>query len=632
MALRSIGRALLTLALAAVCAFPAAVSADVGPDGFGIADDLHRPTVSLDDTFDDLAPKSFRLNATWTALDDPGYLAQMQTRINEANAAARGPGGMEITVSFTVPPQTWEGVTLTGPAWLDQVKPFIDRFAADVEWWSPMNEPNLRGWTFTPTGASMLAEFSRQLAGYLQQAHPGDGLISPDFIDHYNSTDNLLRRHPAGDSFVERYVKLFDQAGGQFGSAVAWHAYGAVRRKSLLSTDDLVYTLGMTSGAALPIWVTETGARADDTSGASQTEAQQDDQVRWMTDMSSGLASHDRITRIHYYNMREEPDFNSSTCQAWATFPWDSALVRACGQRRPAWYTWCLASRQGDGGCYDDSPAVASWAPARLDVLWRGNGDDDGIYRRSWDGKSWSGTSSFGGNTNSAPALAAPADKRLDALARGTDDAVYARRYNGSSWSAWTNLGLRTYSSPAASARRGTTIVDAFARGTDNAIHHRWRDGIGWSPGWISIGAPPGGATSAPAAVSSTPGRIDVFVRGADAAIWRNTWAGSWSGWTSVGGVATSAPDAATRGTGRLDLLVRGADGAIHHSSNDGAGWSSWTSLGGAAISAPAAVAPATDRLDVWSRAADSGLQHNVWRPATGWSGWSKTWFAGPKR
>jgi hypothetical protein len=363
-----------------------------------------------------------------------------------------------------------------------------------------------------------------------------------------------------------------------------------------------------------------------------QTEAQQDDQVRWMTDTATGLASHDRVTRIHYYNMREEPDINSTTCQAWATFPWDSGLVRACGQRRPAWYTWCLASRQGDGACYDDSPSAASWAPARLDVLWRGSGDDDGIYRRWWDGKSWSGTSSFGGNTNSAPALAAPADKRLDALVRGTDDAVYARRYNGSSWSAWTNLGLRTYSSPAASARRGTTIVDAFARGTDNAVHHRWRDAIGWSPGWVSIGAPPGGATSAPAAVSSATGRIDVFVRGADAAIWGNTWAGSWSGWTSVGGVATSAPAAATRGTGRLDLLVRGADGAIHHSSTDGAGWSSWASLGGATISAPAAVAPAADRLDVWSRAADSGLQHKVWRSGTGWSGWSKTWFAGPKR
>src|SRR5918997_1134201 len=208
MALRPVGRLLCVLVLAMITALPASAAADVGPGGFGIADDLHRPSVSLDDTFDELAPKSFRLNATWTALDDPGYLAQVQTRIHEANAAARTPGGMEITVSFTVPPQIWDGVTLTGAAWLDQVKPFIDRFAADVEWWSPMNEPNLKGWTFTPTGASMLAEFSRQLNGYLQQAHPGDGSVSPDFLDHY-AADGTVKRHPAGDSWVERYVKLF---------------------------------------------------------------------------------------------------------------------------------------------------------------------------------------------------------------------------------------------------------------------------------------------------------------------------------------------------------------------------------------------------------------------------------------
>ena len=632
MALRPAGRALLTLALAVVAAFPAAAPADIGPGGFGIADDLHRPSAAMDDTFDDLAPSTFRLNATWTALSEPSYLAQIQSRIAEANAAARGPGGMEIAVSFTVPPQTWQGVALTGEAWLEQVKPFIDRFSSEVEWWGPMNEPNRGGWTFTPTGAAALADFSVRLKGYLEQAHPTDGLMSPDFMDHYNSTDDALRRHPAGDSFVERYVKKFAAAGGEFGSAVAWHPYGAVKRKSMLSTDDLVFTLSGSSAAELPIWVTEAGAHVDDDYVTGQTEAEQDAQVRWMTDTTSGLASHDRITRIHYYNMREEPDFNSATCQALAGFPWDTALVRACGSKRPAWYTWCLASRQGDGGCYDDSPSAASWAPSRLDVFWRGSGDDNGIYRRSWEGKSWSGSSSFGGNTNSSTALAAPADKRLDALIRGTDDSVYARRYNGSAWSGWTNLGLRSYSSPAAAARRGTTILDAFARGSDNAIHHRWRDGIGWSPGWVSIGAPPGGATSAPAAVSSATGRIDVFVRGADAAIWRNTWAGSWSGWTSVGGVATSAPAAATRGTGRLDVLVRGADGAIHHSSNDGAGWSSWASLGGATISAPAAVAPAADRLDVWSRAADSGVQHKVWKSTTGWSGWSKTWFAGPKR
>jgi hypothetical protein len=635
MAARITGRVLVALVLAGQAALPAASSADVGPSGWGISDDLHIPSISLDESFDELEPRSFRTIALWDRLGDPGYRAQVQARIDEANAAARTPGGMEIAVSFSVPPQNWQGVPLTGQAWLDQVAPFIDRFAPDVEWWSPVNEPGLKGWTFTPGGASMVADFSVRLKGYLEQRHPADRLLSPDFNDHYNA-DGTLKRHLDGTSFVERYVKLFDRAGGQFGSAVSWHTHGAVRHRSLLSTDDLVTTLSATSGAALPIWVTEAGAHVDDSRVPGQTEAQQDAQVRWLTDTGSGLASHDRITRMNYYNMREEPDTASPTCRALAGFPWDTALVRACGERRPAWHTWCLAARGKDAACYDDSPAAASWGPLRVDVFWRGNGDDAAIYGRWWEasaqsGGAWSRASTLGGATSSSPAVVAPADRRLELYVRGTDNRVWQRRYDGSAWSAWTALGATTYASPAASARRGASIVDVFARGADNVIYHRFRNGGAWSSGWSSIGAPPGGATSAPAAVSNSAGKIDVFVRGGDSAIWRRTWTTAWSRWTSVGGLATSAPAATTRGTGRLDLFVRRADGQIYQRSNDGAGWSSWRSLGGATSSAPAAVAESADRIDLWARGTDNALQHKVWQAPAGWSGWSGTWFPGPQ-
>jgi hypothetical protein len=626
---------LAALLLGTMAIFPSSGSADVGPDGWGISDDFHVPGISLDETFDELEPKSFRLIASWQSLGDPGYLAQIQSRIDEANAAARTPGGMEIAVSFSVPPQTWQGVTLTGQAWIDQVRPFIDRFSPEVEWWGPMNEPGLKGWTFTPTGASFLADASVRLKSYLEQSHPADRLMSPDFNDHYNS-DGTLKRHLDGTSFVERYVKLFDKAGGQFGSIVSWHPYGAVRRKSFLSTDDLVYTLSATKGAGLPVWVTEAGAHVNDNSIPGQTEAEQDAQVRWLSDTSGGLASHDAITRMHYYNVRQEVDVGVSPCRSKPGFPWDSGLVRACGDRRPAWYTWCLVSRQRDAACYDDSPAVASWGPYRLDVFWRGYGDDAAVYRRSWDGSSksatWSAAGGLGGGTTSAPAAVAPASKRLEVYVRATDNTVSHRRYDGSTWSAWSGLGGKTYAGPAASARRGTSIVDVFVRGTDNAVYHRYRNGSTWSSGFVSIGAPPGGATSAPAAISNGTGRIDVFVRGADSAIWRRTWTTSWGPWTSVGGVAASAPAVASRGTGRLDLFVRGDDGQVYTSFNDGAAWSAWSSLGGATFSAPAAVATSANRIDLWARGAGSALQHDVWQPATGWSGWSETWFAGPRR
>jgi hypothetical protein len=629
------GRApvLLVAALILTClaAFPAGSSADVGPGGWGISDDFHVPSIALDETFDELEPRSFRLIAQFASLSDPGYLSQIQARIDEANAAARTPGGMEIAVSFSVPPQTWQGVALTGQAWMDQARPFIDRFSPEVEWWSPMNEPGLKGWTFTPSGASFLADVSVRLKSYLDQSHPDDKLLSPDFNDHY-AADGTLKRHLDGTSFVERYVKLFDQAGGQFGSAVSWHAYGAVRRRSFLSTDDLVKTLSATKGAGLPIWVTEAGAHVDDNSVPGQTEAEQDAQVRWMTDTTSGLASHDSITRMNYYNVREEVDVGAPVCQEKPGFPWDTGLVRACGDRRPAWYTWCLASRAGDAACYDDSPGAASWSPSRLDVLWRGYGEDAAIYRRWWDTKSWSSVGSLGGATTSAPAVVAPASKRLDLYIRGMDNAVWSRRYDGSAWSAWSPLGASTYASPAASARRGTAIVDVFVRGADNSVYHRYRDGSAWSSGWVSIGAPPGGATSAPAAVSSATARIDVFVRGSDSAIWRRTWTTSWSPWTRVGGLATSAPAAASRGSGSIDLFVRGAGGQVERTTGDAGGWTAWSSLGGAVTSAPAAVASSANRIDLWARGTGAALLHQFWQPTTGWSGWNETWFAGPRR
>jgi hypothetical protein len=334
---------------------------------------------------------------------------------------------------------------------------------------------------------------------------------------------------------------------------------------------------------------------------------------------------------MHYYDMRQQVDVGASPCRTLAGFPWDTSLVRSCGFKRPAWYTWCRASRQNDAACYDDSPSAASWGPYRIDVLFRGNDDDGAIYRRSWDSSSWSSTTSLTGASSNGPAVVAPASKRLDVYARGGDNGVWYRRYDGSAWSAWATLGGTTYASPAASVRRGTSIVDVFMRGTDDAIWQRYRNGNTWSPAWVSIGAPPGGATSSPAAVSNANGRIEVFVRGADSAIWRRTWTGAWSPWTSVGGVATSAPAVTSRGTNKLDLFVRGADGQVNRTNNEGSGWAAWTALGGSTISAPAAVATSSTRVDIWARGADNVLQHKFWKASTGWSAWSTTWFAGPK-
>ena len=178
--------------------------------------------------------------------------------------------------------------------------------------------------------------------------------------------------------------------------------------------------------------------------------------------------------------------------------------------------------------------------------------------------------------------------------------------------SGWESLGgLLTSGPDVCSWAQGR--LDVFARGEDNALWHIWFDG-GWS-GWESLG---GLLTSDPTAVSWSNGRIDVFARGEDNALWHIWFDGGWSGWESLGGLLTSGPDVCSWAQGRLDVFARGEDNALWHIWFDG-GWSGWESLGGLLTSDPTAVSWSNGRIDVFARGGDNALWHKwfdgAWRP-----------------
>ena len=175
----------------------------------------------------------------------------------------------------------------------------------------------------------------------------------------------------------------------------------------------------------------------------------------------------------------------------------------------------------------------------------------------------------------------------------------------GPQWQDWASLNGVLTSGPDASSS-GAGRLDVFVRGTDNALWHRSEDDGAWSA-WESLG---GVLTSDPAAVSGAAGRLDVFVRGIDNALWHKSYDGGWSGWESLGGVLTTGPDVASWGAGRLDVFVRGTDNALWHRSQDGGAWSAWESLGGVLTSDPAAVSGGAGRLDVFVRGTDNALWH----------------------
>src|SRR5436190_2026162 len=162
--------------------------------------------------------------------------------------------------------------------------------------------------------------------------------------------------------------------------------------------------------------------------------------------------------------------------------------------------------------------------------------------------------------------------------------------------SEWESLGGSFTSAPAICSW-GVGRLDVFGRGEDFALWHKWFDGAKWSD-WEALG---GSLTSPPTAVSWGAGRIDVFVRGTDRALWHKWFRdGGWSGWESLGGVLNFGPAVSSRNSGHLDVFARGTDNRIFQRSFSG-GWSEWTSIGEpettAAFPGIAAVSATPDRI-----------------------------------
>ena len=180
-------------------------------------------------------------------------------------------------------------------------------------------------------------------------------------------------------------------------------------------------------------------------------------------------------------------------------------------------------------------------------------------------------------------------------------------------WMDWESQGGVLTSGPGVSSWSSGRL-DVFVRGTDSALWHKWYEN-GWSD-WESLG---GVLTSGPAAVAWDQGRIDVFARGTDSALWHKWYENGWSDWESLGGVLLSGPGAVSWGPGRIDAFVEGTDAALWHIVYEN-GWSGWESLGGVLTSSPGAASWSSGRLDVFAAGTDSALWHKWYE--NGWSGW----------
>ena len=248
----------------------------------------------------------------------------------------------------------------------------------------------------------------------------------------------------------------------------------------------------------------------------------------------------------------------------------------------------------------------------------------------------------------SAAAAASQDANRLDVFVRGSDNKMWHKAWNGSQWSAWQDRGGYLHSAPAA-VSWGLNRIDCFVRGKDGSgkyvLYHKWLDGSTWS-GWDgSPGRPAGAAAedatadvevaSAPAVASWAPGRLDVFIKGSDNALWQRTRVGStWSKWKNLGVFLHSGPAAVSVAPNRIDCFVRGRSGVpfiLYQKTFDGQTWSGWIGHGNPPLvepaSAPAVSSWGANRLDVFMRGTDNALWRRAWDgdgPGNGWGAWER--------
>ncbi|HZI08985.1 MAG TPA: M12 family metallopeptidase [Myxococcus sp.] len=217
------------------------------------------------------------------------------------------------------------------------------------------------------------------------------------------------------------------------------------------------------------------------------------------------------------------------------------------------------------------------------------------------------------------PAVTSRQADKLDLFAVGEGGTVFHRLWSGR-WYNWLPLGGVAVSSPAA-VSWGPGRLDVFVRGADSTLMHKWYDNNTWSA-WESLG---GCLAHAPAVSSWGAGRLDVFVSNCEGVIYHKWFdANGWSAWENMGATSHDGPAAVSWGPGRVDLFIRGTNNALWQRYFDVSrgGWSTWGQLGGGLSSGPAVASWGSERLDVFVRGLDGAQYHKWFDRVSGWSPW----------
>ena len=253
-----------------------------------------------------------------------------------------------------------------------------------------------------------------------------------------------------------------------------------------------------------------------------------------------------------------------------------------------AWFRHVL----GDADfCFEQSSISAvSWGPGSLDVL--GLDLDGKVWHKYNRGHEWLPKGKHFQNMNSSASLSKPTavssqPNRLDFLHIAQNHNVHLRYWLGKDWNPHSgpeNLG-GDFSSAIAAASWAPDRINIVGRVADLSYWHSFWDGGQWRPinatglkyiehqTWENIG----GEFDSPAALMSPwVGRMDIFgiIPGGmmKHKYWdQDHWVPSQLGWEDIkGGPFIGSPVASSSVPGRLDLWALNREGSLMHAFSDG--------------------------------------------------------------
>ncbi len=223
-----------------------------------------------------------------------------------------------------------------------------------------------------------------------------------------------------------------------------------------------------------------------------------------------------------------------------------------------------------------------------------------------------------GSSKNSLPArqssqAIAASGSVVDAFYAGSDKKLWVSRYrpNGG-WAAPVSLGQAVVSEPSA-VTAPKNVTEVFYRSTGNQLKViKSTSGGGWSRPRSLRGS---GMGSAPQAVSTATGGIDVFWRGKDTSqLWGMQLrpGGSWRGPFHVASGVASAPSPAVSGSATVNVFWQGTDGRLWHTSSSGQSWRAPAALAmGQLGTGPHATGEKGGQVDVfWGGTARGSIWH----------------------